>query len=197
MLDPKTCLLTLHVAGLILGLGTALFLDLHLLRARSRAWQPLDSELLDTGALLVAFGMVVLWVTGLGLVGLAWAKDSAALSNPKLQAKIVVVLALTVNGWLLHRRVLPALRDQIGRKLLTSLAPGELRLALACAGVSTASWATAFLLGMIREFNWAAPLSVFLGGWLALVSLAWLLGAAIHRVEFPAERSRNSTLSAG
>jgi len=197
MLDPKTCLLTLHVAGLILGLGTALFLDLHLLRARNRPWQTVDSELLDTGATLVAFGMLVLWVTGLGLVWLAWAKDPAALDNPKLQAKMLVVLALTVNGWVLHRRVLPALRDQIGRRLLTGLAPAELRLALICGAISTASWATAFLFGMIREFNWAAPLSVFLAGWLALVSLAWLFGAALHRVEFPAERSRTSTLSAG
>lgn len=188
MLDLKTCVLTLHVAGLVLGLGTAVFLDLHLLRSRARPLRPADAELLESGAALVSLGLLVLWITGLGLVALAWARDPAALGNPKLHAKLLIVLALTLNGVLLHQRVLPLIRRQLGRHLFAGMTRGELRLALGCGAISTGSWGTAFLLGMVREFNGAAPVATFLAAWVGSIVLAWVAASALCHSD-PPERA--------
>ena len=95
--------------GLILGhlLAFALaavgiaFGDLAIFRKRS-----VDTDMLATAQTVVKWSLYGLWATGLAVIWLDTKFDLAVLATkPKLLAKLSVVVALSANGWLLHRVV--------------------------------------------------------------------------------------------
>ena len=76
------------------------------------------------GTIVLALG--ALWLTGIAIVWLdVSANGWAYLLNPKLQAKVAIVLLLTFNGVVLHRGVMPAL-ERAGS--LLKLPPGRLQI---------------------------------------------------------------------
>ncbi|WP_223505300.1 hypothetical protein [Pseudomonas sp. GL-RE-29] len=82
------------------------------------------------------------------------------MENPKLWAKIIVVIALTINGVIIHAFVLPeALRD-LSRPLLFGVSRSRAALFLASGAVSGGSWYTAFAFGIFRELNNSVTFSV-------------------------------------
>lgn len=178
MPDLKTALLTLHVAGVATGMGAAMLLDVFAFRLlRGRPVAAAEAELMETGGRVIAAGLVLLWLSGLGLLALS--ADAAA--SPKVQAKLVAVALLSLNGWVIGRLVLPEIRRRAGRTLFAGM-PAWRRAAMLGAGsVSAASWAFAFLLGMVRALNHAAPLPLFLLGYAALVAAMAAAAAAMQR----------------
>lgn len=192
MIEPRTALLILHAIGFALGLGVAIFLDVHMLRALKgqRRVDETDLALLRTGSMLVAAGLALLWLSGLGLTWLAWERNPAFLGNPKLHAKLAIVLALTLNGVVLHRVARPHVAAQLGRGLFEGHGPKRQALLLACGAVSIVSWGAAFLLGMVRELNFTTPAGTILGAYamallaaLALALRVASLGGAPGRAE--------------
>jgi uncharacterized membrane protein len=58
----------------------------------------------------ISIALIVLWITGLALICIdASARGLASLANPKLQARLAIVVLLTMNGFLIHATVIPAL----------------------------------------------------------------------------------------
>jgi hypothetical protein len=128
----------------------------------------------------VVLALVALWITGIGIVGIDYAgKGMEYFLNPKLQAKIGIVVLLTFNGYLLHSAVLPALK-KVGSLLKLSF---SLRmLALFSGALSGVSWFYAAMLGVGRPLAWkyslvellAAYPVLIVGGFGAMVLLtAW------------------------
>ncbi len=171
--DPKTLLTIGHLLGLVLGLGGVALLDLYLLRfIRGARIAPADVDLVHFVSRLVAAGLALLWASGVGFLLLDAAHGGTALADPKLHAKLLIVLVLTGNGLLLHARVLPLFARQVGRGLFEALTGRERALVIASGAVSAASWYTPFLLGAVRELNGAAPVSTFMAAYTALVLVA-------------------------
>jgi hypothetical protein len=55
--------------------------------------------------------LVVLWLTGVALIWIdVSARDSGYFLDPKIQAKIAMVILLTLNGFLPHAAVMPAIK---------------------------------------------------------------------------------------
>jgi hypothetical protein len=102
---------------------------------------------------------------------------------------LVVVAVLTANGAALHARVLPVFDRNLGRGLFDGIGLPGRALMLGCGAVSCVSWAVAFLLGAVRELNFAAPLTVFLGAYAA----ARAAGAAAAWVVAPRPAARGAT----
>ncbi|WP_459747851.1 hypothetical protein [Pseudomonas sp. 3A(2025)] len=136
----------------------------------------------------VAIGLLLLWLSGLGFLALYAMESPEKLENPKLWAKVIVVIALTINGFIIHAFVLPeALRD-LSRPLLFGVSRTRATLFLASGAVSGVSWYTAFVFGIFRELNNSVTLTLLLILWLTLIvaaSLAailfWLNSAAVAR----------------
>jgi hypothetical protein len=171
--DPKTFLTIGHLLGLVVGLGGVALLDIYLLRfMRGARIESADVDFVHFVSRLVAVGLALLWASGFGFLMLDAARGGAALANPKLHAKLLIVLVLTGNGILLHARVLPLFGRQVGRGLFEALTRRERALVIASGAVSAASWYTPFLLGAVRELNGAAPASTFIAGYAALVLAA-------------------------
>src|SRR5262249_7908232 len=117
-MSSNTPLLVLHLLGFAFGVGASTVLDLRLLRLLRG--QPVNAHDLELAAVLSVFvriGLVALWVSGMGFLLRACFLAPELLDNPKLHAKLAIVVVLTLNGILIELVALPLLRRQAGRCL--------------------------------------------------------------------------------
>lgn len=182
----RTILVGIHLAGLCLGLGGVLVLDALLAKAVLRGvFYAHNRALVRVLSETTGVGLIILWASGLAFLALYWRDHPELLDNPKLYAKIVIVAALTLNGWLVERFCSPLIEGDLdGPVLVTFSAP--MRLLGVFSGVfSAVSWYTAALLGVMRELNGVTPARTILIGWgLALLAgfcVALVAGMAIER----------------
>ncbi|OGB23963.1 MAG: hypothetical protein A3I66_14760 [Burkholderiales bacterium RIFCSPLOWO2_02_FULL_57_36] len=146
-----------HLIACCVAIGAILISDLGILvrlyqgRIDKRAANLQDLKRTVSGML------IILWITGLLLIGRDAVGDgwNYTLSNPKLQAKIIVVALLTLNGILLHCRVLPMMSKASS---LLKLAAGQRTWAIWAGALSGVSWLYAAFLGVARPLAWKTPL---------------------------------------
>jgi hypothetical protein len=138
MLHLKTFMMMTHLLGLTIGLGGATILDIILCRLalRGRAIQQTVANLVHVISQLVAYALVAVWISGIGFLIQSWYETPELLANPKLVAEIAIVVVLTINGVVLHVRVLPLLYRNVGRRLFHDLRAKEQFLTIACAAIS-------------------------------------------------------------
>lgn len=182
----RTVLVGVHLAGLCLGLGGVLVLDALLAKAVLRGvFYAHNRALVRVLSETTGVGLIILWASGLAFLALDWRDHPELLDNPKLHAKIVIVAALTLNGWLVERFCSPLIEGEHDGPVLVTFSP-PMRLLGVFSGVfSAVSWYTAALLGVMRELNGVTPAKTVLIGWaLALAvgfGVAMLAGAVIGR----------------
>jgi hypothetical protein len=141
----RQALLYGHIIVFALALATIIKEDARLVRARR-----IDSASLHATAKLVKWLLVALWVTGIPMVMMDTGNDvGLLLDKPKILTKLIVVVALTLNGILLHFVAFPMLTGK-------SQNPNKAAIIAATLGaVSTASWLYASFVAVARE---VAPL---------------------------------------
>ena len=143
-----------HVLGLVMSFGAVMFLDLFLLRYLLFRPVPAHAyEVAHFGSCLVIAGLAAMWVTGLTFLLIYWAVDPVKLDNPKIMAKVVVVALLSINGLLIHNKILPLLKVKVGRKILEGESAANARVILATGAISFTSWMFAVVLGLSKELN--------------------------------------------
>lgn len=179
-MEPKTYFVLMHLVGLVVGLGSVTTLDVYLLRfLRGDTVTPTDAHLVGLVSKLAAFGLLLLWLSGAGFLILALTTNPHLLASPKVHAKLIVVGILTINGAVLHFKVLPQVERAVGGPLFCRSGRRSDRIWMrVCGGVSAASWWTPFALGAIRELNFAASTWVFLTAYVGALAMA-LLGFTI------------------
>ena len=171
--EVRTLLIGLHLLGLSFGLGGAAMLDFWILRWMR--WGYLPDDVVRTFGFVgkaVSAGLVLLWLSGFGFLVLYGFADPAKLANPKILAKLAIVAALTLNGVVVHRLVLPYVARGNGLPLFDGFRRRRRLLFILSGALSGVSWYAAFALGLLREFNGRVPASTLLGLWLALVLLS-------------------------
>ncbi len=127
--------------------------------------------------------LMVLFVTGAGLIFLGLADNPDYLMNGKLQAKLMLVLALLLNAVVLHGVIFPALKK---RRPVSQWRASQLREVSLSVGLSTSAWLFTAFLGIARDWNfnkgWHEILMLALVFWL-LAALAVRAGLAVARLE--------------
>ncbi|WP_190362357.1 hypothetical protein [Pseudomonas extremaustralis] len=142
----------------------------------------------------VTIGLCLLWLSGLGFLALYAMESPEKFENPKLWAKVIVVIALTINGIIIHAFVLPeALRD-VSRPLLFGVSHKRAVLFLASGVISGVSWYTAFAFGIFRELNNSVTFSLLVTMWLMLI-VAASLATILLWLNFIAHARRPPSLS--
>jgi len=181
----------IHLIGLIMGMGGAVLLDLSLFRRGVlRPVSAFTLHQVKTLSRVVTAGLVMLWLTGFALIALNLAVKPEYLTNPKLWAKIAIVCILTVNGFVIHARVMPLLKASLGRTMFAGLPRRQIAVLTGLGAVSFTSWTVPFVLGKASELNYVTPvapiLSVYLGAlltvWGGLFVVASSIGAIQRRV---------------
>jgi hypothetical protein len=107
-------------------------------------------------ARIVMVGLALLWASGIAIVGVGAFADPGTLANPKLQAKIGLVVLLTANAFALHRITFPRLAK--GRRVARWRAGDWLAVAVPVA-LSNTLWLFAAFLGIARPWNHTVPLA--------------------------------------
>jgi hypothetical protein len=125
-----------------------------------------DSQHMESLQKSVSAALAVLWVSGVAII---WLDISASglsyLLNPKLQAKITIVMLLTFNGMLLHGLVLPALQ-KAGSLLKLNFSMRMFALfALFAGALSGVSW----FYGIGRPLSWKYSLTEILAAYPVMI----------------------------
>jgi uncharacterized membrane protein len=189
----RLAVLYVHLIACCVAIGLVLTHDIALVKALLQGKSPAheDAGALETLQSTVSLALALLWVTGVAIVALdASVKGWAYFGNPKLQAKIGLVLLLTVNGVLLHRTVLPMLQ-QAGSLLQLNF--DQRLLAVFAGAVSGVTWFYAAFMGVARPLAWKFSLLellgaypvLLLGGFCAILGLtSWAKARDDHRNRF-------------
>lgn len=164
----------IHLASLAVGLGTVISLDLIALRQLHRPITAGWLTDLKRGHGLIGGALVMLWVSGAGLVALRFGFDPAHWPV-KLVAKLATVASLSAVAVAMWAWALPQLQRAVGCPPLAL--PLARRLGLATvAGVSVAGWSTALCLGAMsvaRDLPAADLVWIVLVWHGAIVACAW------------------------
>ena len=199
-MDLHTLLLIAHIIGVALGAGGATTSDfLFLSILRNGRIENAEFRLLKVASGIVIGGLMLLTATGIGLVIL-----NGTVSH-RFFAKMTIVLIATLNGGLMHSKLLPLLQNSAQKKQLfhlNGLSHKLPRLGVLGA-VSAVSWYAALILGAWRSLS--LGYAEILIGYLALLALTmvavmttthWLLQKhAPHLPQPKRERVRHTAVA--
>lgn len=166
-------LVYVHLIACCVAIGLVLTSDVSFVARMLKGDSRQDPEHLKILQRTVSISLALLWLSGLAVVA-----HDAALSgwdyflNPKIQAKVVIVCLLTLNGMVLHKAVLPGLMKT---GALLELSFSRKMLALFTGSVSGVSWFYAAMLGIGRPLNWKYPLTDLLGMYPVFIGAAFTI----------------------
>lgn len=154
-------LLFVHLLAGSMALGAIVATDLRLLSklAQDRVRIAPPNRFVTR---IVTIALIVLCLSGGAIVWLASLQRPESLANPKLHAKILLVLLLTVNAFVLHRFTFPRLAR--GRRVAKWQLADWLIVAVPVAA-SNFLWLFVAFLGIARTWNHVVPLRDIL--WIA------------------------------
>lgn len=163
-----------HLVACCVAIGLVLTSDIAMVRdmLKRKALTHHDHAHMESLQRSVVWALIALWVTGATIIGIDYLdKGMQYFMNPKLQAKVIIVMMLTYNGVLLHRLVLPALQKAGS---LLNLGFSARMMALFCGSLSAVSWMYAAMLGVGRPLAWKYSLSELLMAYPALIVLGFV-----------------------
>jgi hypothetical protein len=169
-------LVFVHLLACCVAIGLVLKSDVAMVRALLKADKTADrAHMSEMSALqsTVTVALIALWATGAAIVTLDAVTTGGwqYFANPKIQAKIVMVALLTLNGIVLHNLVLPSMK-RAGSLLNLSLS--RTVLASFAGTVSGVSWLYAALLGVGRPLSWKYSLVELMAAYPVLVAGGFL-----------------------
>lgn len=173
--------LILHLFAMVLGLGGATYSDILLFRFL-KDWEmdEKEVEVIETMAKVILIGIVLAFISGL-MIFLPKAEE--LLQTPKFLLKNLVFIVLVINGWVLHKAILPKMIHFSFKKnhYICGSKCFHLRHAsFICGAISVVSWYTVFLIGGIRTLPFT--FEFLLGGYLVL--LVGAIGGALFTEKF-------------
>ncbi len=173
-LTVLTILRLIHLVGLIMGYGGALLAD-YTIFSRGVIRPVDDYTIFQTRFLshIVTVGLCVLWVSGFALIMIKLRAQPEFMHNPKVWAKIMIVILLTINGFLVHKLVLPLLARSAGRRLFDGTTERQIAGMTFLGSVSLVSWSLPFVLGKASGLNFTTPMSSILAVYLVCILAAW------------------------
>ncbi len=154
--------------GLVFASDAAMVKDL----LKGRVSSGHDNEHMASLQKSVANALIFLWVTGAAVIGIDYLeKGMTYFANPKLQAKVIIVLLLTFNGMLLHRYVLPAML-KAGSLL-------DLQVNVRMFALFSGALLYAAMLGVGRPLAWKYSLTELLMAYPVLIVLGFAMMVAL------------------
>ena len=182
-LDGKTLLIIFHFIGLAFGAGGAWISDLIIIRFLQ--FEPISSEKLKLVHFLtnlVTIGLCILWISGLGFIIHYSIFEPEKILNPKVWSKVTIVIILSLNGYFLHRFILPILNNNEGKTLFFAITNKQKLIMTVIGTISLVSWAFPVLLGASKGLNFTVSAFEILSTYLvAIVLLSTIMYFVVKR----------------
>lgn len=160
----------IHLIAACSAIGVILISDLKLLKYFFSTESEEKNPDIHLEIKIVIGSLCMLWATGILLVLQGIAANPEYLLNQKLQAKIILVVILTLNAFALHLISLP--------RIFNLEQHAEFAKTVLPASISNSIWFYAAFLGIARHWNFSEPLEFVLAVWL----LIWLIAFAVMYV---------------
>jgi len=171
----KTGLLLLHLLGLVLGVGTATLLDLFIARSlHSGRFSEEQFEFIAFASRFVFAGILLLWISGLSFLLYYYFENPTGLENPKVWAKITIVAILSLNGFYIHKAVLPELKRNAGFSVFHGTSKVKRSMMLVSGAVSVVSWYAPLVIGTAKELSFTVSAQAILIAYSVALALAIL-----------------------
>lgn len=162
-----TFVVYIHLIATCAAIGTIVVTDLRLL-AKVLGYRVVIPPPERFETVMISAALVVLYLTGAGLVWMGLDRNGEYLLNEKLQGKLVLVAFLTANAMLLHRKIFPILSRS---KTVSGWNLREWLLVAASVSLSNSIWFFCAFLGIARVWNFNVSLAFVL----AVAVAAWTL----------------------
>lgn len=147
-----------HLLGVIMGFGGAIITDLLSLKfLRDGRMKESEADVLHTISQVIWLALAIILLTGAGLF---LPQADQLLHSSKFLVKMTVVAVIITNGSIFRFVVEPRLLRifSVGEPGSLPAAPRALRrLAFALGGISSSSWMTAFVLGLLPPLPYTYP----------------------------------------
>lgn len=142
---------TVHILGLVLGLGGTLILDILIFHF---LWNfkihKAEAVIMHLISQVVIIGLILLLVTG---VAIYLTDQQRYLYSGRFLMKMTAVLVLTINGVVLNFYIMPKIEKLSLRKEEQEKRQTLKRTAFAVGAVSIISWLAAFFFAMIKDLE--------------------------------------------
>lgn len=172
----KTSLVFVHFLASAVALATILRADFLILTHFMSSLSAKVCARIHAAKEVVSGALAMLWLTGAAICVHGYMHDPAYILNEKLWMKVLVVLALSLNGWFLHRFAFRAI--QPGVRLSEAVPRQRMTLTLmAC--LSSSSWVFACFLGIARALNNKHNFAGVLGVYLMMLSVNVAIGLVL------------------
>ncbi len=190
----RNILRIVHFIGLALGLGAAMLLDLMILQyLPGRVITKQNFDFISFCSDIVAAGLRLLWITGLGFLLFYWTYEPVNLTNDKIWAKMAIVVILTTNGYFIHRTVLPFLKGQMGKTMLQGTTRKQQHLLVSAGIISCVSWFGPLFIANMPQLNFDVPMLQILGVYaLVLATVFTVVHLVLHTSANQAERGQGA-----
>jgi protein-S-isoprenylcysteine O-methyltransferase Ste14 len=174
----KTFLVYSHLLSACFAIGILIMQDIALAKIQGRSMNAREIAELKYNSGMVSLALILLWVTGAGLVAQGYLNDAAYILNQKLWAKVVVVVTLTLNGVILHHYSFPKLMAKQG--FWSNTTPQQL-VVMATAVISVVSWLFACYLGIARTWNNTVSLAYVMSFYAAALAVGTGIALEVWR----------------
>lgn len=169
----NSILVYIHLLAACVAIGILLIQDYALFQTNGRRLTALEITELHLNARRVSVALLLLWVTGIAIVIKGYVGSPDYVINPKLWAKLSVVVVLTINGCVLHSFCFPRLCLPNG---INDLANTDKVLLAFSGSLSTTSWLYASYLGIARHWNFSMTyidvMAIYVGTFLMVFTIA-------------------------
>jgi hypothetical protein len=139
---------------------------------------------------VVMIGLAMLWISGLTFLVFYSAMQPELLLNHKIWAKLAIVIVLSVNGYYLHKYVIPLIVNNHGRVLIRTLSLRQVNSLTLIGCVSFVSWPFAMFLGTFKSINFSFSFFEIISFYLLVLMLALATSFAMKSLLMEKEMNR-------
>ena len=172
----KTGLVFVHFFASAVALATILRADFLILTHFTSKLSVKACARIHAAKSVVSGALAVLWLTGVMICVHGYMHDPAYILNEKLWVKVLVVVALSLNGWFLHRFAFGAI--QPGARLSDAV-PRQRMILTLMACLSSSSWVFACFLGIARVLNNKHNFAGVMGAYSLMLAVNIAIGLAL------------------
>ena len=187
----KSLIMFMHLSGLAFGVGGAWILDLYILRKMHASLVTKEHvQIITFVSKVVIIGLILLWLSGTLFLIFYSLVEPELLRNPKIWAKVVIVIVLTINGYFLHKVVLPVISSNQGALLISKINLKEMNVFMLTGCVSFVTWPFVMILGTFASLNFAFSFFAIIAFYLLTLTLSVAVASILKGFLLEKEMSR-------
>ena len=185
----KSLITFVHLVGLAIGVGGAWMLDAFIIKHMNSVISKDKYYTIEFVSKFVIIGLAMLWFSGFLFIGYYYLYTPEYLENQKVWGKLFIVVILTLNGYFVHKKIMPTLKNTIGSTLTRSLKSREITTMTVIGTISFISWLFPVVLGVTKTLNFTVPAVNIIIFYIGILAITLIFTRFIAKAIFQSEKT--------